>query len=246
MTSSHQATSVQFHPDAPRPRFPWRASLPSSWIYLNTHPDSSKFQTQLIAENYIPGHRFSRSEQKLIVRQLEETISAARKSKVLLALIQPGVDSNGQPTAATLLLRWYDSSPDYASLATVKEAMSNQTASAHTEVTECTTPQSVAYLMTSRVQNTGSITERRQIFHQQAFLPLPASTWTLVISGSTPDADSNAAMRDIVIRITNSVGVLDEQSLPAPTDVSSADDALLSADETGGEIESAQNTKEES
>lgn len=201
MSGNTELTKIQFHPDAPRPRFMWQADLPTTWVYLNTHPEASARQTEIIAEDYIPGHRFKRAEQKLIIRQLESTINAARKAKALLTLILPGVNEVGEPSAATLILRWYDSAPDMSSMATIKRAFEQKSA----VMEEATTAQGAAYAMTAETTKTGPLDNRRDAYHRQAFIPLAGTTWTLVVSGTTPDPDSDATMKDVISRLVNSL-----------------------------------------
>lgn len=192
---------VRFHPDAPRPRFLWQASLPTNWVRIDTHPEASPHRLSQIAENYIPGHRLKRAEQKLVLQQLEQLVKAARDGNILLTLILPGLSEDGQATSATLLLRWYDSSPEFASLRTVEQAFSTKDATTQ----QCTSPKGTAYVHSSNTTQSGPISQRRTTFHHQALLPIPSTTWTLVISGSAPDEETGELLGNIVKRVANSV-----------------------------------------
>lgn len=196
------STGVRFHPAAPRPRFLWQANLPLNWRLIDTHPDASPHRLQAIAEDFIPGHRFSRSDQKLIVKQLEALVTAARDSEVLLTFILPGVGAHGEPTSATLLFRWYDSSPDYASLATAKQAL----AGADT-TTDMLSPRGQTWIKAEGCRQTGSVSNRRTSYNHQAFLPIATTTWMLVISGTAPDEASGQVLGELITRLANSVTV---------------------------------------
>ncbi|KGM18445.1 hypothetical protein CAURIC_00590 [Corynebacterium auriscanis] len=234
-----ELTKIQFHPDAPRPRFMWQADLPTTWVYLDTHPEASVRQAEIIAENYIPGHRFKRAEQKLIIRQLESAIIAARKAKALLTLILPGVNEAGEPSAATLILRWYDSSPDMSSMATIKRAFEKKSA----VMEEATTTKGSAYVMTAETTKTGPLDNRRDAYHRQAFIPLAGTTWTLVASGTTPDPDSDAVMKDAISRLVNSIKAYPESYGERLPDVETLgeDEQTVQTESVGEQVVEAQN-----
>ena len=214
MSTTEGKTKIQFHPDAPRPRFLWQASLPTTWMFLNTHPEASARQSEIIAENFIPGHRFKRAEQKLIIRQLDSAISAARKAKALVTLVLPGVNEIGEPSAATLVLRWYDSSPDMSSMSTIKRAFEKKAAL----MEEANTPRGNAYAVVAETTKTGPLDNRRDAYHRQAFIPVAGTSWTLVASGTTPDPETDEKMKDVITRLANSIQAFPEsygETLPS-------------------------------
>lgn len=217
-----EVNEIQFDPGATRPSFLWKVSLPTNWIYVNTHPEASIHQVQSIAEDFIPGRRFRRSEQKQIARQLQATIDAARKGRYLLTLILPGLNEKSEPSAATLFLRWYDSAPDYSSIGTVQRAFEASTAL----VEEQSSSQGSAYLTAANVTQTGPLSDRRSAYHRQAFIPVADTTWTLVASGTTPDADTDKDMAAVITRIANSVEVF-----PHISGAAIGDDAFADADD---------------
>lgn len=215
-------SGIEFHPEAPRPQFLWQASLPMNWAVINTHPEASPHALSQLAQDFIPGHRFARKDQKLILAQLEQLVAAARDNGVLLTLLLPGVDNAGQPTSATITLRWYDQTPEYATLDTARAAAEKSKSS--TTVTEQSSPTGSAWLLSSSTSQVGPLTDRRTAHHHQAYLPIATTTWTLLISGTAPDAETAESMKNIIIRLANSVTAYPETHGITIADLASNDD----------------------
>ncbi|MDO5669809.1 MAG: hypothetical protein Q4G50_07380 [Corynebacterium sp.] len=193
---------LEFHPAAPRPDLLWRVQLPSTWILLDTHPATWRSQAERIAEDYLPGHRLRAAEKRLIREQLTHTVTAAQDAGVLLTLVLPGLLDDGTVSAATLLLRWEDSAPRRASLAPAQHAF------AHLDPQIKRTPEGNSWLSVHQEALSGPLTNRRPVYTRQGYLPLPDSTWTLIISGSAPTVELAEIVGEVVARLVNSVRVV--------------------------------------
>ncbi|MDO5670445.1 MAG: hypothetical protein Q4G50_10605 [Corynebacterium sp.] len=212
---------LEFHPAAPRPDLLWRVQLPTSWLLLDTHPDTWQVRAERLSEDYLPGHRFRAAEKRLIREQLSHTVRAAQDGGVLLTLVLPGLLEDGTVSAATLLLRWEDAAPRRASLAPAQRAF------AHQDPQLQRTPEGHSWLAVSQEALSGPLTQRRPVYTHQGFLPLPDSSWTLIVSGSAPTAELADSVRDVVARLINSVRIVPEgQGERILADVAETSDGL--------------------
>lgn len=190
---------LEFHPNAPRPNLLWSARLPTSWRLIDTHPSHWKSKAKRISEDYIPGVRLKSAEQKMVYRQLENTVKAAQDAGALLTFVLPGALDDGQVSAATLVMRWQDSAPNQASLQPAKTAFPDL------EMRKTESGKSLGFIKTKK--RVGPLSQRQTAHTAQAFLPIPQSTWTLVISGTAPTEDLGEMVSALVIRLANGINV---------------------------------------
>ena len=122
----------------------------------------------------------------------------AREAGTLLALVFPGIE-NGVVAAVTLLIRWVDSSPNVASVMSAQ----NQFGEDDTSVER--TGKGASYVLRSSESLTGPVTDRRTAYTHQAFLPIPSTTWTAVISATAPSAETSEDTKNVVKRVTGSL-----------------------------------------
>ncbi|WP_342318511.1 hypothetical protein [Corynebacterium mayonis] len=192
------APTIEYHPDAPRPSFVWAAQLPLNWRYVDTHPAKWRTCAERLADDYLPGVRLSSPQKKTVKAQLEQTIAQAQNAGVLVVLILPGLEGE-DASAATLLLRWVDSSPSPASVIATQRQMQ-----AHNPIVE-RTGRGESYVFVSKTGLVGPVTDRRTSYTHQAFLPVAGTNWTLVVSGSAPSEETGAAIASVVRRLVSSV-----------------------------------------
>lgn len=198
--SSEPLPAIEFHPDAPRPNMLWSASLPLTWRFVDTHPSRWQLKADRLVEDYIPGVRLKAAEKRLVKQQLESTVQAAQKAGVLMTFVLPGLLEDGQVSSATLLISWRDSAPNAASLQPAKIAFP--------DLKSLKTENGASYGLLKLKKQVGPLTQRQTSYTTQGFLPIPQTTWTLIVSGSAPGEELGGVVEDLVIRLINSVTVL--------------------------------------
>lgn len=201
MTAPLTATSpptIEYHPDAPRPSWAWGAQLPLNWRYVDTHPARWRTCVDRLADDYLPGVRLSSPQKKAVKAQLEQAVAQAQKAGVLVLLVLPGMEGEAA-SAATLLLRWVDSSPSPASVIAAQRQLQ-----AKDPVVE-RTGRGDSFVFASTTGLVGPVTDRRTFYTHQAFLPVAGTTWTLVVSGTAPSEETGAAVANVVRRLVSSV-----------------------------------------
>lgn len=213
-------SSMQLPPDAPRPDFRWTVSLPTTWRIIDLNParTDAVISNLLRDDDLVPGARLKRSHQREVKLQMMEMATQARDAGSVLALILPGV-LDDTVTAVTLLMRWVDSAPTSASVLGAQKQLGSPEDSTVEE-----TNQGDAYLLVHSQREGGPITQRRTHYTHQAFIPVPNTTWTLVVSATAPSAESSDGVEAIVRRVAASFAVV-----PDDTQLTFSDD-----DETDG------------
>ncbi|RAV31517.1 hypothetical protein DLJ54_07920 [Corynebacterium heidelbergense] len=197
---SPEEVALDFHPQAVRPNFLWTAKLPTHWAFLDTHPSRWKRQLDRIVEEYFAGRRAPAAERRILLRHLEQLVQGAQNQKVLFTFLMPGVVREGEVSACTVFLRWQNSSPTLASLRDLEATFGPSK-----ELVHYRTGAGDPYVAFSETGKTGPLTDRRPIFHHQAFVPIPTTTWTLAVAGSAPTEETSQHVRDVVLRIANSI-----------------------------------------
>ena len=196
---------LSLHPQAFRPNFLWTAQLPTSWAFLDTHPASWQRQAERIIDQFYSGQRLKSEQRKAIYARLEEAVKAAQDNKVLLSFVLPGTLDDGEMSACTLLVRWQSFSPQSASMTIVDTAFSGREGFEHR-----TTDNDAAYALFGGRSQIGPLTDRRTIWNYQAALPVPSTSWVAMVSGVAPEEGLAPTIRDMVIRLTNSINTFPE------------------------------------
>lgn len=186
---------------APRPPFVWSAHLPTTWRFIDVDParTDASVANLLRDDDLVPGVRLSSAQRRAMQQSFKEMATQAREAGILLALVLPGVD-NGEISAVPLLLRWIDTAPAPASVLSAQQQLG-----AKAEASVASTNAGGSFLLASEQGLAGPLTQRRTVYHHQAFVPIASSTWTLAISSTAPSEDVSAEVRDIVVRVASSV-----------------------------------------
>lgn len=187
--------------NAPRPPFVWSASLPTTWRIIDLDPSrmDSNIANLLRDDDLVPGVRLSSAQRRAMQQSLKDMATQAREAGVLLALVQPGVD-DGEISVVPLLLRWADSTPVPASVLSAQKQVGSK---ADTSVEPTRSGES--FLLACTEGQAGPLTQRRTVYHHQAFVPIASSTWTLTVSSTAPSESVSSEVRDIVARVAASV-----------------------------------------
>lgn len=205
---AERTPGIEWHPDALRPPFNWRVQLPTDWAVLETHPARWKRQNERIVDDYFAGRRVPSKVRRELLRTLEDAVTLSQKNKILLTLLKPGIDAEGRIENIALSLAFSSTAPRLASMAPIERAFGSQDS-----YTERTTPTGNAYATVAIRKRQRDGDGYREVLSAQAFYPLPATTWTLVVAVTTPRVDLSEQLIDLAIRCVSSVRVDDVEAV---------------------------------
>ena len=218
MTGLLPEPGLRLNPDAPHPPFTWQITLPESWAVLETQPATWSRSAERIIDEQLAGQRLRAADRREILGHLEDLVVTAQRGGVLLSLVRIGRLSAGGLASAGLQVAWYDSAPERASLATVRQAASRRGVLEEVQTQAGTVVLQRDHLL---VAPPGSL-ERRGLTSFQGFLPLTGHTWTAVVASASAHPTMTEVLRDLVLTVAGSIGPVDEDSADPPPEPSYA------------------------
>lgn len=239
MTEPPSGTGAGFalNPQATHPPFAWRVDLPAdaAWTVLDTHPASWQRSADRLVDDRFAGTHLKTADRKAIVSVVADLVTSCQQGNVLLSLVRVGLDSDERFDTTGLHLAWYDSSPQPASLSTVRQAIARQ---GLTE--EFATPAGTVLVQRDYQSVTSPATPppggrpaRLGLISLQAFLPIAGRCWTAVIASATTSERSAQALHDIVLTVAASIEILGGGSPtdpPEPIDPTDTGSSTLDGD----------------
>lgn len=193
--------AIEWHPDAVRPPFDWSMQLPQAWVFLETHPSRWERQVERIVDDHFAGQRLSSKVRKDAIKALTTSVAAAQQNKILLTLVKVGVNPETKHVENVAMnVTWTSTTPHLASMAPIRKALSGTAA-----VEELTTPSGHLYALARREKREVVDGRTATVTSVQGFYPLAGTTWTLVVSVTTPQTGATEPMRNLVIRAIGSV-----------------------------------------
>ena len=180
---------LSLHPHAFRLNFLWTAQLPTSWAFLDIHPASWQRQAERIIDQFYSG----------------QGLKSAQGNKVLLSFVLSGTLDDGEMSACTLLVQRQSFSPHSASMTIIDAAFSGREGFEHRTIDN-----NAVYALFFGRSQIGPLTDRRTIWNYQAALPVPSTSWVAMVSGVAPEEGLAPTIRDMVIRLTNSMNTFPE------------------------------------
>jgi hypothetical protein len=208
VTTSLPDGGLRLNPDVTRPPFRWLVDVPGdpSWSVLDTNPATWLRGAERLVDARLSGQLLGAVQRRRTVNFIADLVAQCQRSDTLLSMIQLDWDSSGQLVAAGLHLAWYDSTPDLASLSTVRQAVSRQGI-----IAEHDTPAGAVLLQRDHVSlapfpghdpvGLASI---------QAFLPLPGQCWTAVVATATPHPSMTEPLHDLALSVAGSIRLADQ------------------------------------
>jgi hypothetical protein len=192
---------LKLNENVPHPPFPWLLGIPSDWILLDAHPQSWQRSAERMVDDRFQGRRIRTAERRAVLDFVEQLVADCQRSGAALSLLQLGRMSNGNVGSAGLHLGWFDSAPDPAGLALVREVLPRTGT-----VTEVDTPSGPALLHRDTASSTppGSLTRIRSTV-LQLFVPLTDTTWTAVLSAATPHPELERAVEEAIVAVGQSI-----------------------------------------
>jgi hypothetical protein len=197
---------LQLNPDAVHPPFAWQVALPADWTVLDTHPATWQRSLERLVDDRFAGQRLKAADRRQVLGFLDELVAACQRASTLISLVHIGRLASGGVASAGLQLAWYDSAPEPAGLAWVRQAAGRQGV-----VEEITTPAGTALLQQDRLSITPPATANRvSVRSLQVFLPLVGRTWTAVAATAGAHPEMQPFLRDLVITVAGSIVPLDD------------------------------------
>jgi hypothetical protein len=192
---------LRLDPGVPHPPFAWSVGLPSDWALLDTDPASwQRSATRLLDERFA-GRGLRAAERRAVLGVLEQLVADCQRAGAALSLLRLGRLSTGAVGSAGLHLGWYDSAPEPATLAPVRDGLPR------TGVTEqVSTPAGTALLHVDvAVAVPPGTASRVRSEVRQLFLPLPGTSWTAVLSAATGHPELHRVVAEVILAVGRSI-----------------------------------------
>lgn len=180
-----------------RPPFAFRIQGPDDWMLLETAPSTWKRSVErLLADRAVELGRLPARPRRELMTLLEDMVAAAQQTGVVLSLVKLARDPGDRLFCGSLALSWCDAAPVRADLAFARLAAGDGG-----RVEELDTP-------------AGPVLQRRETLARpipaaepfgdgtthsaQAFLPVPGTTWTALVTGTVGRA-GHADLLDLLV-----------------------------------------------
>jgi hypothetical protein len=202
------ASDLKLNPAAAHPPFPWYVGIPSDWALLDTNPQSWQRNAERLVDDRFFARKLPAADRRAALGFVEQLVAECQHSGAALSLIQLGKLSSGAVGSAGLHLAWFDSAPNPAGLALVREALP-----ASGTVRDIETPSGHALLHrdVASVVPPGAMARVRSTVWQ-LYVPVAGTTWTAVLSAATPHPEMEPVLETLIVSVAQSI----QRDEPAP------------------------------
>ncbi len=205
------ASDMALNPAVPHPPFAWFIGVPADWAVLDTNPQSWQHNAERLVDDRFSGRRLRAAERRAALDFLEQLVAECQRAGAALSMVQLGRLSTGAAGSAGMHLGWFDSAPNKAGLALVREALP-----ATGTVEEVDTPSGPGLLHRDTASTVPpGATSRVRSTVLQLFLPIAGTTWTAVLSAATPHPEMEPVLENLIVAVARSIlpaGDIDEQT----------------------------------
>ncbi|MGC4810160.1 hypothetical protein ACLQ29_06475 [Micromonospora sp. DT228] len=215
------AHDLKLNPHAPHPDFPWFIGVPSDWALLDTNPESWQRSAARMVDDRFFGQRLRAAERREVLQFVEQLVADCQRAGASLSLVQLGRMSTGAVGSAGLHLGWFNSAPQPAGLALVRQTLPR---TGTTEEVETPTGPGVLHRDVASTVPPGGLTRVRSMV-LQLFLPLPGTTWTALLSAATPHPEMEQVLADVIVAVAQSIKPADPDDVAAANEANRADQA---------------------
>jgi hypothetical protein len=189
-----------------QPPFAFRIEGPDDWLLLETAPSTWKRSVErLLADRAEELGRLPGRRRRQLLALLEDVVAAAQQTGVVLSLVKLARDASDRLFCGSLSLSWYDAAPVSADLAFARLAAGDAG-----RVEELDTPAGPALLRRETLRQPNPATEwfgDGMTHSAQAFLPVPGTSWTALVTGTVVSADHAGLLDQLVARMVGSLRV---------------------------------------
>jgi len=211
------ASDLKLNPAAAHPPFPWYVGIPADWALLDTNPQSWQRSAERLVDDRFFAKKLPAADRRAALGFVEQLVAECQRSGAALSLIQLGKMSNGAVGSAGLHLAWFDSTPNLAGLALVREALP-----ASGTVRDVDTPSGPGLLHrdVSSIVPPGALARVRSTVWQ-LFVPVAGTTWTVVLSAATPHPELEHVLETLIVSVAQSI----QRDEPTPEPEAEAESA---------------------
>ena len=214
---------IELNPDVPFPPFPLWMRLPATWSRLDTNPGTWQRSADELIDTTFRGSRLPSSERRSIVAVLEGLVADCQRAGAALSLITVGRRAAGGAASFGLHLAFAsDGRP--ASLGRAHDVLP-RTGVATEISTGCGPAVMHRDRMTMVVPGTAEIAALTTV---QAFVPIPDTSWTVVLSTASAYPELTEALESLLRSAAESLRLgspSDEAGTEVPPDAGSGPDA---------------------
>lgn len=200
------------------PPFAYRVEAPDDWAQLETAPNRWERSVQRILDDQADAARLPSAVRRGAASILADVVALAQQTGVVLCLAKLATDRNGQAFCGTLSLAWYDSAPVAADLPFAR-LVAGGDARQGLELDTFETPIGPALLRrepTTVPAEWGQLFPGRHAHTAQAFVPIPDTSWTALVSGTVGHPDHAELLGRLVRRMAATIEP--QRPTEAPTD----------------------------
>lgn len=209
------------------PRF--RVTTPDDWEIVRTDAAHWQVDTTRLLDRAADAARVDRQTRTALQGVLEDLVYAAQQTSTVLLMLRIGTDAGRRLFLSSLALTLISTAPDTADLRFVRAALDDgpdAPATPDVSVEEFETPHGTGLLRRSRDRSPGALpdtlTDNGFVHVAQAYLPIPASTWTALATCTMLRAEHAATAGAVARRLVSSLEKLD----PDPADPAQGRPAL--------------------
>jgi hypothetical protein len=202
------SSDLKLNPNVAHPPFAWTIGIPSDWVLLDTNPQSWQRSAARMVDDRFAGRKVKAAERRQVLDFVEQLVADCQRAGAALSLLQLGRMSTGAVGSAGLHLGWFDSAPDLAGLALVREVLPG-TGTVEEVETQC--GPALLHRDTASTTPPGSLIRVRSTV-LQLFVPVSGTTWTAVFSAATPHSELEQMVESAIIAMAQSLA-------PVRTDV---------------------------
>ena len=201
MTATVPVVEPAVDPAVPQPPFGWTVSVPTDWVRLDTAPATwARSAGRLVTERFAAR---TAAERRVAYGVVEQLVADCQRARAAVSMLLLGRMSTGATGSAGLHLGWYDSAPEPAGLAAVRDALPR------TGISEqVATPAGPALLhvdVAMTVPPGGGARVRSEV--RQLFLPFPGTTWTAVVSAATGHPELHRVVAEVVLAVGRGIRI---------------------------------------
>jgi hypothetical protein len=209
-----------------RPPFAFRVEVPDDWTVFDTAPESWRRSAQALIGAKRGSERLSPAQRRGALEILADVAAVAQQVGTCVSVVKLAKDPEQRLFWGSLALTWYDSKPIQPDLEFLKVVAGKRDRQRVFETDLVT-----GLLVRSEtlwVNPLPGIMTEGHTYDTQVYLPMPRTTWTALVSGSTVAAAHADLMEKLVCRMALSL----DPDLPAEKQKKEPAEAVKPSEET--------------
>ena len=206
--------------DSSHPPFEWSVGIPSDWAMVDTAPATWRVSAERLIDFKFGGRKLPAAERRTVFGWIEHIVAESQRAGTILCVMQFGKLSTGELGSAGVHLFWHDTGDKPAGLDQVRDMLPEN---ADTTLLETRTGAAILAQDRSSLIPPGFRT-RVSMQNYQIFLPVPGTTWMLLLSSATAQPEMERVTYEVISAMAHSV-LTATPDAPAESGSDSADSA---------------------